>query len=166
MIIVYITYLYSLFSLIKIYYSHVLWLVSSTDTVITLQYSMWCYRWCSYTCTVSYSSASPTPSPLSSSSPQPSPSQGIWGGGGGYIKMPILFCSVLSIAVLYSLAPLIFIDHSMWHSCSIQCSIESLAAFDGWNVLTLSHFREWMIGASEYRTAMDKTEQKRMGILM
>ena len=39
----------------------------------------------------------------------------------------------LSIAVLYSQAPLIFIDHSMWHSCSIQCSIESLAAFDGWN---------------------------------
>ena len=46
----------------------------------------------------------------------------------------------LSIAVLYSQAPLIFIDHSMWHSCSIQCGIESLAAFDGWNVLTLSHF--------------------------
>ena len=99
-------------------------IVSSTDTVITLQYSMWCYRWCSYTCTVSYFTASPTPSPLSSSSPQPSPSQGIWGGGGGYIKMSNLF---LSIAVLYSQAPLIFIDHSMWHSCSIQCSIESLA---------------------------------------
>ena len=117
-----------------------LWLVSSTDTVITLQYSMWCYRCCSYTCTVSYSTASPTPSPLSSSSPQPSPSQGIWEGGGGYIKMSNLFLLFLSIAVLYSQAPLIFIDHSMWHSCSIQCSIESLAAFDGWNVLTLNHF--------------------------
>ena len=53
----------------------------------------------------------------------------------------------LSIAVLYSQAPLIFIDHSMWHSCSIQCSIESLAAFDGWNILILSHFLEGMIGA-------------------
>ena len=166
MIIVYITYLYSLFSLIKIYYSHVLWLVSSTDTVITLQYSMWCYRWCSYTCTVSYSSASPTPSPLSSSSPQPSPSQGIWGGGGGYIKMPILFCSVLSIAVLYSLAPII---HSRkWLRVStfqpsnaarlsiLHCILQECHILWSMNIK----------GASEYRTAMDKTEQKRMGILM
>ena len=85
-------------------------IVSSTDTVITLQYSMWCYRWCSYTCTVSYSTASPTPSPLSSSSPQPSPSQGIWGEGAVTLKCPISFC------------PLLFCIHKLlWYSLTIVC---------------------------------------------
>ena len=40
------------------------------------------------------------------------------GEGAVTLKCPISF-SVLSIAVLYSQAPLIFIDHSMWHSCSM-----------------------------------------------
>ena len=119
-------------------------IVSSTDTVITLQYSMWCYRWCSYTCTVLlfYSITNSITIIIIISSTITITRY--LRGGGGYIKMSNLF---LSITVLYSQAPLIFIDHSMWHSCSIQCGIESLAAFDGWNVLTLSHFWEWMIGA-------------------